>query len=45
MGWRDALKADHALELGLNTHDGHVTYEAVAEAFGMYYTPTSEVLA
>ena len=45
MGWRDALKADHALELGLNTHDGHVTYEAVAEAFGMDYTPTSEVLA
>ena len=27
--------ADPALALGLNTHAGHVTYAAVAEAFGM----------
>src|ERR1700728_582424 len=24
-GWRDALRSDHALALGLNTHDGQVT--------------------
>ena len=32
-GWRDALRADPALALGLNTHDGQITYGAVAEAF------------
>ena len=34
-GWQDASRADHALALGLNTHAGHITYGAVAEAFGM----------
>src|ERR1700744_5873901 len=34
-GWRDALKADHPLGLGLNTYDGQVTYGPVAEAHGM----------
>jgi alanine dehydrogenase len=34
-GWRDALRADHALALGLNTHDGAVTYGPVAEATGL----------
>ena len=34
-GWRDALRRDPALALGLNTHDGHVTYGPVAEAHGM----------
>jgi len=34
-GWRQALRADHALSLGLNTCGGHVTYGAVADAFGM----------
>ncbi|GMA40778.1 alanine dehydrogenase [Mobilicoccus caccae] len=45
LGWRAALAADPVLEPGLNTHAGKVTYKAVAEAFGMDYTPTSEVLA
>ncbi|MEO7979653.1 MAG: alanine dehydrogenase [Sporichthyaceae bacterium] len=43
-GWRDALKADHALALGLNTHDGQVTYGPVAEAHGMASVPLAEVL-
>ena len=33
-GWKQALKDDKALALGLNTHAGKVTYPAVAEAFG-----------
>jgi len=33
-GWREALRADHALALGLNTYDGHLTYGPVAEALG-----------
>jgi alanine dehydrogenase len=43
-GWRDALKADHALALGLNTHDGAVIYGPVAEAHGMTSRTLEEVL-
>ncbi|MBL7261559.1 alanine dehydrogenase [Paractinoplanes lichenicola] len=45
LGWRDALRADHALGLGLNTHDGHVTYGPVAEAHGMTTLDLAEVLS
>ena len=34
-GWRDALVADRALALGLNTHAGSVTYAGVADAHGL----------
>ena len=44
-GWKSALKDDHALALGLNVHDGQVTYGAVADAFGMAKTSIDEVLA
>jgi alanine dehydrogenase len=44
-GWREALKADHALALGLNTYDGHVTYGPVAEAHGMDFRSLDEVLS
>lgn len=43
-GWREALRADHALLLGLNVQGGHVTYAAVAEAFGMPFVPASQVV-
>jgi alanine dehydrogenase len=43
-GWKQALKDDHALALGLNVHDGHITYAAVADAFGMVRTSLDEVL-
>jgi alanine dehydrogenase len=33
-GWQEALRADPALALGLNTHDGALTNAAVAEAHG-----------
>jgi alanine dehydrogenase len=44
-GWRQALADDAALALGLNVHDGSLTYEAVAEAFDLPYVPVAEVLA
>jgi alanine dehydrogenase len=44
-GWRDALRADPALALGLNTHAGQVTYGPVAEAHGITHLPVAEVLA
>ncbi|MBA2770138.1 MAG: alanine dehydrogenase [Sporichthyaceae bacterium] len=44
-GWREALRADPALALGLNTHDGHITYGPVAEAHGAQVLELDEVLA
>ena len=43
-GWRDALRADAALALGLNTHNGAVTYGPVAEAHGFESLELDEVL-
>src|ERR1700678_343188 len=43
-GWRDALRADPALALGLSTHAGTLNCLPVAEAHGLPYTPASEVL-
>ena len=34
-GWRQALRDDHSLALGLNTQAGKLTYAPVAEAHGM----------
>ncbi|MEU5791875.1 alanine dehydrogenase [Micromonospora purpureochromogenes] len=44
-GWREALRRDPALALGLNTHDGQVVYGPVADAHGMPTLPLAEVLA
>ncbi len=43
-GWRDALRADPALALGLSTHEGALTCEPVAAAHGLAFTPVAEVL-
>ncbi|MFI5955902.1 alanine dehydrogenase [Cryptosporangium sp. NPDC051539] len=44
-GWKDALRADPALALGLNTYAGQVVYEPVAAAHGRSVLPLAEVLA
>ncbi|MFN8098441.1 MAG: alanine dehydrogenase [Dermatophilaceae bacterium] len=44
-GWRGALAKDAALAKGLNTHDGSVTYQGVADAFGMPCQDTAGLLA
>jgi len=44
-GWRDALRADRALALGLNAHAAVLTCAPVAQAHNLPYTPTSTVLA
>ena len=43
-GLREALARDPALARGVNVLDGRVTYEAVAEAHGLEYTPLEDVL-
>jgi alanine dehydrogenase len=44
-GWREALRRDDALALGLNTYDGHITYGPVAEAHGMPHVELADVLS
>jgi alanine dehydrogenase len=44
LGLREAIAQDAALALGVNVLDGKVTYEAVAEAHGIDYTPLEDVL-
>ncbi len=44
-GWREALRGDTYFAPGLNTHDGVVTLEPVAEAHGLAWTPLADVLA
>lgn len=43
-GWREAMRADPALALGLNTHDGELVNAAVAEAHGLESTHLADVL-
>jgi alanine dehydrogenase len=43
-GLRAAVAGDPALAKGVNVIDGKVTYEAVAEAHGIDYTPLGDVL-
>ena len=43
-GWHDALKADPALALGLNTYDGSLTNAPVAGAHGLSARDLADVL-
>ena len=43
-GLRKAVREDHALALGVNIHAGKITYGAVAEAFGLPFTPLDGLL-
>src|SRR5215211_1228024 len=44
-GWREALKADPALALGLNTHEGAITNAPVAQAHGLEHQELTDVLS
>jgi alanine dehydrogenase len=43
-GLREAVAHDAALAKGVNVIDGKLTYEAVADAHGLDYTPLADVL-
>src|SRR5438552_4995789 len=43
-GLAEAVARDHALARGVNVLGGHITYEAVAEAHELEYTPLEDVL-
>lgn len=44
-GWKGAMREDVALAKGLNIADGKICFRAVAEAFGMVYFPTEELIS
>ncbi|SDS27460.1 alanine dehydrogenase [Friedmanniella luteola] len=44
-GWRDALRADPALALGLNTYDGALVSAPVAASHGVGHRELADVLA
>jgi len=43
-GWRQAMRDDHSLALGLNTHAGELTYTPVAQAHDLDCLSLAEVL-
>jgi alanine dehydrogenase len=43
-GWRRALSEDAHLRAGLNIHDGHVTYKAVADALKLPYMHADQAI-
>ena len=43
-GFREAVARDRALARGVNVVDGKLTYEAVADACGLDFTPLEQVL-
>lgn len=44
-GWKQALADDANFLPGLNVHDGQVTYQAVAEAFGLELTDPGSIVS
>lgn len=45
LGWREALRADASLALGLTSHEGVLTHAGVAEAHGLEHTVAQDVIA
>ncbi len=43
-GWKKACRENKPLSLGVNTAGGHCTYDKVAEALGLDYTPLDGLL-
>jgi len=43
-GWKAACKENLELQLGLNVVHGKIVYKGVSDAWGLDYTPVSEVL-
>ena len=43
-GWRNAGRENTSLAKGINLLEGKITYQAVAEAFNLTYTPLKDIL-
>jgi alanine dehydrogenase len=42
-GWQRAMQESEEIRRGANIINGHVTYQAVADAFGLEYTPVTDL--
>ena len=43
-GWKRAMRENTEIKLGANVVRGQVTYQGVADAFGLDFTPMDELL-
>jgi alanine dehydrogenase len=43
-GWKKAMQENPEIKLGANVVKGEVTYQGVADAFGLKYTPVDQLL-
>ncbi|MFZ0134717.1 MAG: alanine dehydrogenase, partial [Desulfobacterales bacterium] len=43
-GWREAFASNPEIKCGANVVRGKVTYQGVAEAFGLTYEPVDELI-
>ena len=43
-GFEDTVRSDRTLASGVNVYRGHITYPAVAETYGLEYTPLPNLL-
>lgn len=43
-GWKQAMRESEEIKKGANVVDGHVTYQAVAEAFNLKHVPVDSLL-
>jgi len=43
-GWKKAMAENNEIKLGANVINGNITYDGVAEAFGLQYVPIDELL-
>ena len=43
-GWKKAMQNNPEIKLGANVVKGKVTYQGVAEAFGLGYTPIDKLI-
>ncbi|MBD3309088.1 alanine dehydrogenase [candidate division KSB3 bacterium] len=44
-GWKQAMQENAEMKCGANIVNGHVTYQAVAEAFGLAYVPIDDMIS
>jgi alanine dehydrogenase len=44
LGWKKAMQTNPDIKLGANVIQGHITYQGVAEAFNMEFTPIDSLL-
>jgi alanine dehydrogenase len=45
LGFKEAVRQDQALRLGVNAYEGHITHRVIADTFGFEYVPVESLLS